>query len=196
MKLSHVTPSHALNFMELGGGVLVALVALGVVMWTALLLRGFALSSGRRGSVESLAAQPPRDPQDILGKAAAQAAQLIDAREPTWRLHIHFDQARRALGRGRLSTDMMIAAAPLLGLLGTITGMIDTFEVLGGGSGAGYSEAMARGISKALITTEFGLVLSIPGILVSRALRRREARIERALDELESRFVARIAGEA
>jgi biopolymer transport protein ExbB len=75
--------------------------------------------------------------------------------------------------------------------LGTITGMMDTFQALGGQSTAGYSERMALGISKALITTEFGLSLAIPGILVSRALKRREARLLRAVDELEARFSSR-----
>jgi biopolymer transport protein ExbB len=182
-----------MHFVELGGAVMFPLMALGVAMWSSLLLRWFNLLLGWRGSVESLVEEVPEGADGLLPRAAARASELVRASEPVWRLHLHFDEARHALQRGRVSTDMMIAAAPLLGLLGTITGMIDTFDVLGFGERVGYSEAMARGISKALITTEFGLFLAIPGILMSRALRRREVRIERSLHELESRFAARVA---
>lgn len=191
MRLLALSAADVIRFVDLGGAVMFLLMGLGVVMWSLLLSRWFELLLGWRGPVAALVDGVPDGADGVLPRAAARAAELLRASEPTWRLHIHFDKARRALRRGRVSTDIMIAAAPLLGLLGTITGMIDTFDVLGVGERAGYSEAMARGISKALITTELGLFLSIPGILVSRALRRREARIERALDELESRFASR-----
>lgn len=179
------------DFVALGGGVMFLLMGLGVAMWSVLLLRWFDLMLGWRGPVAELVDEVPRGSSGVLPRAASQAAALIRASEPAWRLHLHFDRARHRVNRGWVSADMMIAAAPLLGLLGTITGMIDTFDVIGDSAQAGYTEAMARGISKALITTEFGLVLSIPGILMSRALGRREARVESALDELELRFVAR-----
>lgn len=174
---------------------MVALIVLGVAMWSALLLRWIERPSGWRGSLTALIEAPPKARLGVLPEAAFYAARLVRAEEPIWRLTLYFDHVRRTLRRGRLGAQAMIMAAPLLGLLGTITGMIDTFDILGAGHRAGYSQAMARGISKALITTEFGLLLSIPGILVSRALDRREARIERALDELEARFVARLSGE-
>lgn len=196
MNTIDVTVDQVSRFVALGGGVMVALIVLGVAMWSALLFRWLERQLGWRGPLDALVDSPPTDHPGVLPKAAARAAQLVLAKEPIWRLNIHFDEVRHRLSRGRSSAQAMILAAPLLGLLGTITGMIDTFEVLEIGQRAGYSQAMARGISKALITTEFGLLLSIPGILVSRALDRREARIERALDELESRFVARLSGES
>lgn len=196
MRILDVTTADVLHFIELGGAVMFPLMALGVVMWTSLLLRWFDLLLGWRGPIAALVEGAPEGSDGVLPRAAARAAALVRSREPIWRLRVHFDEVRHTLQRGRVSTDVMIAAAPLLGLLGTITGMIDTFDVLGVGERAGYSEAMARGISKALITTEFGLFLSIPGILASRALRRREARLERSLDELEARFISRALRES
>jgi biopolymer transport protein ExbB len=55
--------------------------------------------------------------------------------------------------------------APLMGLLGTVTGMIQTFQVITL-YGAGDPKMMAGGISQALITTVLGLVVAIPMVLI------------------------------
>jgi biopolymer transport protein ExbB len=73
--------------------------------------------------------------------------------------------------------------APLLGLLGTVIGMIATFEVISS-YGTGNAKAMANGISIALVTTEAGLLVAIPGLLVSAALARRASKLLRSLDEI------------
>ncbi len=57
----------------------------------------------------------------------------------------------------------LTAAAPLLGLLGTVSGMVDTFTAVSR-HGADSAEMVARGISSALITTQFGLVAALPGV--------------------------------
>jgi len=67
----------------------------------------------------------------------------------------------------------VVAIAPLLGLLGTVTGMIETFKGLGESSLFSQSGGVAGGIAEALITTQMGLVVAAPAILVSRALERR-----------------------
>jgi biopolymer transport protein ExbB len=67
-----------------------------------------------------------------------------------------------------------IGAGPLVGLLGTVTGMLSTFGALGSGSGGEKTMALvARGISEALITTETGLVIAIPGLLLGYQLGRK-----------------------
>jgi len=67
-----------------------------------------------------------------------------------------------------------IIAAPLLGLLGTVSGMIETFQSIMTG---GYIREMSRGISKALLTTQYGLAIAAPGLLVERVLLRRAERL-------------------
>ncbi len=75
----------------------------------------------------------------------------------------------------------MASVAPLLGLLGTVTGIIETFSVIQA-SGATKPQSMAGGISEALITTAAGLSIAIPVVLIRAALR---GRVETLLDEAE-----------
>ena len=66
-----------------------------------------------------------------------------------------------------------VSAAPLVGLLGTVTGMLATFGALSSGSGGDKTMSMiAEGISEALITTETGLVIALPGLFFQYQLER------------------------
>jgi len=67
---------------------------------------------------------------------------------------------------------ILAAVAPLLGLLGTVTGMMRTFDVITV-FGTGNARAMAGGISVALITTQTGLMVSIPGLYMGSFLAKR-----------------------
>ena len=90
----------------------------------------------------------------------------------------------RPLLRRYLSVIAVLAAvAPLFGLLGTVTGMITTFNVIAL-FGTGNAKAMAGGISEALITTQSGLLVAIPGLFMSAFLIRRASRLESRLDEV------------
>ena len=64
----------------------------------------------------------------------------------------------------------LVAAAPLLGLLGTVIGMMDTFHAAANASATDAS-ALASGIGKALVTTQAGLAAAIPGALAMAHLR-------------------------
>jgi biopolymer transport protein ExbB len=71
-----------------------------------------------------------------------------------------------------LGTIAVIAAvAPLLGLLGTVSGMIETFKLMTL-FGSGDASAVSGGISEALITTELGLIVAIPALLLHAILQR------------------------
>lgn len=79
---------------------------------------------------------------------------------------------RPGLERGVPFLALTAAAAPLLGLLGTVTGMINTFNVITV-FGTGDPKTLAGGISEALITTEFGLIVAIPSLLLHAVLSRK-----------------------
>ncbi len=80
-----------------------------------------------------------------------------------------------------------IAAAPLLGLLGTVTGMLSTFGALATGSGGEKTmAAVANDISEALITTETGLVVALPGMFFQYQLARQKDRYAAFLAHLET----------
>lgn len=81
------------------------------------------------------------------------------------------------------------AVAPLLGLLGTVTGMIITFQAITI-FGAGDPQAMAGGISGALVTTVLGLVVAIPTVLMHTVVNGRAKRILHILDEQSAGIVA------
>ncbi|WP_457572221.1 MotA/TolQ/ExbB proton channel family protein [Desulfovulcanus sp.] len=67
---------------------------------------------------------------------------------------------------------ILAGTAPLLGLMGTVTGMIACFNVISL-FGTGNAKALSLGISEALITTQIGLIVAIPGLLAGNFLRRR-----------------------
>ncbi|HPY89975.1 MAG TPA: MotA/TolQ/ExbB proton channel family protein [Lentisphaeria bacterium] len=73
-------------------------------------------------------------------------------------------QARKSLENRISILAVLVAVAPLLGLLGTVVGMVDTFNAIAAHATAN-SSALAQGISKALITTQAGLAAAIPGTL-------------------------------
>jgi biopolymer transport protein ExbB len=86
-----------------------------------------------------------------------------------------------------LSTLGMLAAiAPLLGLLGTVTGMIDTFHVITL-YGTGDPRLMSGGISEALVTTMLGLSVAIPLLLAQTLLNRA---VDKRIGEMEEKSVA------
>ena len=79
-------------------------------------------------------------------------------------------------------------AAPLLGLLGTVMGIIKTFEMIGI-YGTGDANRMAGGISEALVTTEIGLIVAIPALIWHAILNRRLRKIMSNLDKAILSFI-------
>lgn len=80
------------------------------------------------------------------------------------------------------------ATAPLLGLLGTVTGMINTFKLITI-FGTGDAKSLSGGISEALITTEFGLVVAIPSLIFHAYLARRAKSIMATMERSAMSFV-------
>jgi biopolymer transport protein ExbB len=80
-----------------------------------------------------------------------------------------------------------VSAAPLVGLLGTVIGMLATFDALSSGSGGDKTMGLiAEGISEALITTETGLVIALPGLFFQYQLSRRHELYKAFLAHLET----------
>ncbi len=99
----------------------------------------------------------------------------------------HLDRFIGALG-------LIAAISPLLGLLGTVIGMIDVFQVISV-EGVGKADILAGGISKALNTTAAGLSVAIPTLVAYRLF---EARVDRFVIEIEQhalQFVELLKGE-
>lgn len=127
--------------------------------------------------------------QQDLDKAAATATQAQDLpigrfllaplrlRQPspeTFRLALETAGEREfvQMRKGDKILETIVAVAPLLGLLGTVTGLIATFSnlTIGGGGSGEQASAAAAGIGEALITTAAGMVVAIMALLVFRVM--------------------------
>jgi biopolymer transport protein ExbB len=104
---------------------------------------------------------------------------------------VNFDEVRATevepFQRDLLVMKICVGAAPLLGLLGTVTGMLSTFDALSKGSGGDETFGLvAGGISEALITTETGLVIALPGLFLQHVLSRNYQRYRSFVAHVET----------
>ena len=90
----------------------------------------------------------------------------------------------------------IVAVAPLMGLLGTVVGMIETFDSLGDMSLFAQSGGIAGGISQALFTTQMGLAVAIPGLIIGGMLDRKASMIRHDLAQIKDLLCAAPAPEA
>lgn len=79
-----------------------------------------------------------------------------------------------------------VTCAPLLGLLGTVTGMLTTFGGLAKGGGDQTMDIISKGIAEALITTETGLVVALTGMMIHFFLVRQQQRYEMAVIHIQT----------
>jgi len=88
----------------------------------------------------------------------------------------------QALGLFQKPIHSIVMVAPLLGLLGTVIGMIETFSSLGSQEMYSQSGGIAGGISQALLTTQMGLMVAIPGLVFGRQLDKLQISLEEDLE--------------
>ena len=89
------------------------------------------------------------------------------------------------LDQGVKALEVAVICSPLLGLLGTVSGMMTTFDSLGDQSLLSQASlGVAAGISEALFSTQLGLMISIPGLLFGRLLQRRQRLLELRVDDI------------
>ena len=141
-------------------------------------VRHSASDSGGSHPIEQLRAVA-RDP-DFLADADALSAKMDEI----------VTIASQRLNRGLPVLAIFAAVSPLLGLLGTVTGMIETFQVITL-FGAGDPRLMSGGISQALITTQLGLAVAIPLLLIHSFAQSRANTLITELDEMAADVFAR-----
>lgn len=131
------------------------------------------------------------DPGNPLGRVLAVYEEHKNSDVET--LELKLDEAilkeTPRLERFNTIIKVISVAAPLLGLLGTVTGMIQTFEVITL-FGAGDPKLMAGGISMALVTTVIGLCVAIPLVLLHSVLSSRSTALVQILDEQSAGLIA------
>lgn len=171
------------ELIRAGGAVMGPLIFLSLVMWLLIIERAFFFRRLYRRNMTARTAlslirrdQMP-DPAKYRGAVSLLVTEFIRSRTGNQQLDRHLLDAavariNRRLPRFLALIGVLAAMAPLLGLLGTVTGMITTFDVLAI-FGTGNAKAMAGGISQSLITTQTGLIVAIPGLYMKGFLDRR-----------------------
>ena len=150
------------DFMELGGPVLRWIAISIFVMWTLIVERLIFFRTNMR-------------------TLAAEIREQWEARTERKSWHAHqiregmISRFSMSTNRGIPMIQTLVALCPLLGLLGTVTGMIAVFQVLAV-SGSGNVRAMAAGVSQATVPTMAGMVGALSGVLLVTLLTRRAER--------------------
>ena len=150
------------DFVELGGNVLVWIGLLTLFMWSLIIERLVYIRGNHR-------------------KITAAAQQLWESREDHSSWSAHQIRARLiSVVSSQMENNIAliqtcVALCPLLGLLGTVTGMVEVFEVMAI-SGSGNPRSMAAGVSKSTIPTMAGMVAALSGIAMSTYLQRKAGR--------------------
>ena len=180
--------------LEQGGLIGYIILALGGVTFILILER--AVSLGREG--HKIQAQL-QDTTPNLDNALGRVLQVYSeapalATESLESLEAHLEEAVSKqipkIERGLSVIGILAAVAPLLGLLGTVVGMIGTFQSIAL-FGAGDPRVMAGGISQALVTTQLGLTVAIPTILLHTILSNKSTRLIQILDEQTAGLLAK-----
>ena len=178
-------------YLRHGGWVMLPLVVVSLVMWTLILERWRVLRGLVRGDLDLPAVleavRGGGETPDHGGLRAVLVRSFLAVRSGHARLDREIlaqctSEIDRDLERRHEAIAVLAAVAPLLGLLGTVLGMIETFEVIAA-FGTGNARAMAGGISVALITTQTGLLVAIPGLVLSGRLRDRAEQLRVRLAE-------------
>jgi len=176
--------------IEQGGIVGYCIIALGIVGLLIAIWRWFGLSSDSR----KVAAQLKRETASTdnpLGRVLAAYESNRGADTETIELKLSEAALKEMPGltKGLLFIKVVSAVAPLMGLLGTVTGMIKTFQVITL-YGAGDPKMMAGGISQALMTTVLGLVVAIPMVLLHTVVSGQSRKIINILQSQSAGLVA------
>jgi biopolymer transport protein ExbB len=145
-----------------------------------------ALSGGRTAEATALAAALPAPVGPVIEEGVRHHEASAETVEEVMSERLLAQVPR--LERFLTPLAVCATAAPLLGLLGTVTGMIHTFRLITV-FGTGDARLLSSGISEALITTEFGLLIAIPALLIHAWLSRRVRDIVAATQQAAILFV-------
>ena len=178
-------------YLNQGGFVMWPLVIATLLLWYGLGFRFATLQRGNRRSVRVLVKRYlngyERQPRGIVDTAVVRAVGVASEKKRNLRpfLDDEFSALMEQIGQHAILIRSIVIVAPLAGLLGTVTGMIQTFDSLGEASFYSQSGGIAGGISEALISTQMGLAVAVPGMILGRILEKRQKMIARELDQIK-----------
>jgi biopolymer transport protein ExbB len=146
------------DFVERGGNVLLVIAFVTAVMWMLIYERFWYFRTQHRKEVERIQHLWQARPDHSSWEAHHIRRMLVS-------------QVRLKLQRGLGPIQTLVKLCPMFGLLGTVTGMIEVFDVMAV-AGSGNARGMAGGVSKATLPTMAGMVAALSGMLFSIQLSR------------------------
>jgi biopolymer transport protein ExbB len=185
------------NYLVAGGFVMPVLVVCAMLLWYAIGARWMLLRRGSRKNVRVLikryADGRVQVPDGIVGQAIARG--MAVCAQPRAHLRRYLDEAfaefETEIKRHGTMITSMVGISPLLGLLGTVAGMIETFSSLGDMTLFSQGGGIAAGIATALFTTQMGLVVAVPGVIVKFLLDRRQQQLELDLAQIKDLLISK-----
>lgn len=178
--INNQSVASALDYFRDGGFVMPVLAAVGVLLWILICQRLFVLHKGFTGLlVDRLKIGSVKRSGVFASVIEAYQSTSQKKSEARYRLvELAVRETENRLVAHRKSIGALCAVAPLLGLLGTVSGMIETFASLVSMALFAKSGGVGGGISEALISTQMGLTVAVPGLIASRLLQHREQKIK------------------
>ncbi len=183
-----------IDFMNAGGVVMWVLFVLNLLLWYGLGFRYLVLKRGTFGNVRRQIDKHIKrgNRQRMRGLLDYAIVDALEATRQASKLglkvknHIYDALYPYAILIKKYSTlvKTIVILAPLIGLLGTVMGMIETFDALTTGSMFSQGASISGGISKALFTTELGLVVAVPGLILGRILDKKEQRFDLEFEQI------------
>jgi biopolymer transport protein ExbB len=176
--------------IQQGGLVGYLIIALGIIGLLIALERMVVLGIASRKVTRQLSSDAPSQ-DNALGRVLSVHDSNKNADTETLELKLSeaIFKETPALNRALLFLKIISVVAPLMGLLGTVTGMINTFQAITL-YGTGDPKLMAGGISQALVTTVLGLTVAIPMVLLHTLVSGRSRRIVQVLQEQSAGIIA------
>lgn len=171
------------------GWLIVALGVFGLLLAAWRMLYLVRVGRGVSAQMHDLSAPRGDNPLGRVIGVLGPQPQLADLETLELKLDEAILQETPPLEKGQGLLKLLSAVAPLLGLLGTVTGMIVTFQAITQGGG-GDSRLMAEGISQALVTTVLGLVAAIPLLFLHSLLASRSKGLIQLLEQQSAGLIA------
>jgi len=164
-----------------------------LVLWYALGYRFYTLNRGSKASVRNLVRKFSegirKEPKGMIDTAIVEALSIVEeqGRSSMTRTYVTdaFNKYTVEITKYSQLIKTIVAAAPLIGLLGTVIGMIETFDSLADAALFSQSGGIAGGISQALFTTQLGLVVAVPGLIIGNILQRRADKMIMDLEQIK-----------
>ena len=181
----------ALEIWNAGGWAMVALAANALIMFAIGLNMWLNLKTRRFRSISESKwrrwIKTPKERKGDLGDLMNFVMRATDLKDMIVRFNEIHTAEIAPLAKDLRFMKRAVSTAPLLGLLGTVTGMLTTFKALATGTGGDQTmELVAGGISEALITTETGLIIALPGLIFQYHLSRERDRYQAFLAKVET----------